>query len=1575
MTVVEFSADAPLTEPLLDYAERLCRERLQAYAAAPHDAEEHANVEQSVLAGGYAYRQVAELVQNAADAIVDDEQGGSGRIVIMVDDLGLWAANTGAPIDRAGVKALLNANASGKRAGQIGRFGLGFKSLLKLGGDIAVLSRSVSLLFDPDACRAKVRALVGLAADAPAPALRLATPLDWRAGVSSVIGADRFEWATTVVFAQLRAADARARVTEEMARFPAAFLLFLPGDVELVLKAGEVERHLRRRTDSDGALIIEDLSDPTAAAQRWRVFQTRVRINDPAALDDATSVHAREAVPLIWAAPLGNAPAVAGRFFAFFPTQTETRTLGILNAPWKLNSDRTALIPGDWNRALMQAAADFIVDNLETLAGPEDPGAILDAYPRELLTQGDTAAPLVSALWDRLERDARLPDCNGEFKPARDLFRPPVDAPELGLAWSRLADEEACATHLHPGCAATAARSGRLDQLTRRLTTAVSSSDAPCLQRTGPQPWFEHAICADPDDARPVFALVDAFARAAPGSTWDHIRDRLRMIPSSDGGLLTAPESTLSPDGAEPLRPVHPELVADPETRRILEDRFHLRDAAETDWERLLDARVAVAQQSEDWSEVWNLLRRMPWDVLDEVLGWTPVSVRSLNGWAEPDHCIRSGNLLTTSDLDDLEDDRRPLVAAWLVDEDYHRGDTAILTKLGVTGAPRLDWKQFWAAPPETDPVSSAWLAGWRRKWTEAYHVSLDRRPELTRLGPSGYKLPSGWELLVLLEGDALRRITAHLLTAAAQAGVFNLAAVTFSHNSRPGSWATAGYPHPLWALMLDRGKLAVGAGDIDFGSLLLQDIAVRASYLPGLAGQATALAALQASSGDFVSARDASAVWKDWLELAALEPTADALTELWEAAAADEVAPKQIAGCEGPVDLSGVLVSRTVRDAAAAVAAGHNSVVLSRNAGMLWVRNGARWLDDVAGVDWTPGEAGSEAILLVEAEPAVSEVLTEDARAHAALLFVATLESRIGGTATAMDWSCEADRVLVLESAYRDRSWRDRVALLLEAAAASGWISGDNALKRVLTGGVSARRRAVADADDLPGRLLAAVGGPAVLLALFDPEIQTELGGDDSRLAQVAITLFGPALFAETSIRQAMENHGLQPPQRWGGETAAAFIAEIGFPPDFAVAAGSRREPEMVVSGPLQLKPLHDYQEHVVQGLDELLAETGERRRRAVISLPTGAGKTRVAAQTAVTRTLATEAPNRLVVWIAQTDELCEQAVQCFRELWANLGPKGDNLRIVRLWGGQTNPQASERHEPTVVVASIQTLTSRMNGPGIEWLSQPGLLVIDECHHALTPSYTGLFRWLNPDATTEPEPPVVGLSATPFRGRNDDETAQLARRFDGRLLPKDQSGLFETLQDKGVLAKFRYTRLDMNTPFALTIEEERHWETFKVLPESAMERLGENRERNDLIIQAMATASEKSALVFATSVSHARKLAARLNVLGVGAAVVSGETDRSSRRWFISAFQKGDLRVLCNHSALTTGFDAPATDLIVIARPVFSPSLYMQMVGRGLRGPLNGGKSACRILTVQDNLERFSDELAHHYFEKYYID
>jgi superfamily II DNA or RNA helicase len=119
--------------------------------------------------------------------------------------------------------------------------------------------------------------------------------------------------------------------------------------------------------------------------------------------------------------------------------------------------------------------------------------------------------------------------------------------------------------------------------------------------------------------------------------------------------------------------------------------------------------------------------------------------------------------------------------------------------------------------------------------------------------------------------------------------------------------------------------------------------------------------------------------------------------------------------------------------------------------------------------------------------------------------------------------------------------------------------------------------------------------------------------------------------------------------------------------------------------------------------------------------------------------------------------------------------------------------------------------------------------------------------------------------------------------------------------------------------------------------------------------------------------VRHAEEMSARLNLAGISAAAISGSTPTVARRYFLDRFQHGEIRVLCNHSVLATGFDAPRTEMVLIARQAFSPVRYMQMVGRGLRGEKNGGTARCRIVTMVDNLGRFQDRHPYHYCQQYF--
>jgi superfamily II DNA or RNA helicase len=153
--------------------------------------------------------------------------------------------------------------------------------------------------------------------------------------------------------------------------------------------------------------------------------------------------------------------------------------------------------------------------------------------------------------------------------------------------------------------------------------------------------------------------------------------------------------------------------------------------------------------------------------------------------------------------------------------------------------------------------------------------------------------------------------------------------------------------------------------------------------------------------------------------------------------------------------------------------------------------------------------------------------------------------------------------------------------------------------------------------------------------------------------------------------------------------------------------------------------------------------------------------------------------------------------------------------------------------------------------------------------------------------------------------------------------------------------------------------------------PASAEERLALDAPRNRVLLNSIRRLPEEwTVLLFATSVDHAQTMAALLSLEGIKAAPISAMTDPSVRRHYIEQFRMGKLRVLTNYNVLTQGFDAPAVRAVYVARPTFSPNLYQQMIGRGLRGPLNGGKDEVLIVNVADNILRYGEELAFRQFE-----
>ncbi len=333
-----------------------------------------------------------------------------------------------------------------------------------------------------------------------------------------------------------------------------------------------------------------------------------------------------------------------------------------------------------------------------------------------------------------------------------------------------------------------------------------------------------------------------------------------------------------------------------------------------------------------------------------------------------------------------------------------------------------------------------------------------------------------------------------------------------------------------------------------------------------------------------------------------------------------------------------------------------------------------------------------------------------------------------------------------------------------------------------------------------------------------------------------------------------------------------------------------------------------------------------------------------------------------------------------------------------------RSKPRAQKRPEPLdgidtdlmetipIIVSSILSKAVADCAVNVSPLVQTSIDVVfirvDECHHAITPSYTNLLRWLDAEAPkpgtfAKDEPPILGLSATPFR-RNDEESQRLAKRFDKRWFPLEQEQLHARLYAKGVLAEAAYEALPSGT--ALLDEEIKRlaelpepWEgiDFENILEAINQRLAGDTQRNRRLVErikhGIKHAGERSILFFTNSVQHAEEISARLNLARISSAAISGITPRVARRYFLDRFHGGDIQVLCNHAVLATGFDAPKTDMVLIARQVFSPVRYMQMVGRGLRGEKNGGTASCRIVTVEDNLGRFQDRHPYHHCQRYF--
>lgn len=224
--------------------------------------------------------------------------------------------------------------------------------------------------------------------------------------------------------------------------------------------------------------------------------------------------------------------------------------------------------------------------------------------------------------------------------------------------------------------------------------------------------------------------------------------------------------------------------------------------------------------------------------------------------------------------------------------------------------------------------------------------------------------------------------------------------------------------------------------------------------------------------------------------------------------------------------------------------------------------------------------------------------------------------------------------------------------------------------------------------------------------------------------------------------------------------------------------------------------------------------------------------------------------------------------------------------------------------------------------------------IIIDECH--LVKPDDGMYKKVISTLGCK----VLGLTATPYRLYSSSYGSQL--RFITRTRPRTFNQLvyqvpIKTLVERGYLAKMRYFSMDLIRPEDLEANSTGADYTDRSIKREYRRNSFEGRLVE--IIKRLVVAGRKRILVFTKFTDEAERVA---KAMGSRGAYVSGETPRRERELILRSFQTQNLWVLCNVGVLTTGFDYPELDTIVMARPTRSLALWYQIVGRALRPSRN---------------------------------
>ena len=351
----------------------------------------------------------------------------------------------------------------------------------------------------------------------------------------------------------------------------------------------------------------------------------------------------------------------------------------------------------------------------------------------------------------------------------------------------------------------------------------------------------------------------------------------------------------------------------------------------------------------------------------------------------------------------------------------------------------------------------------------------------------------------------------------------------------------------------------------------------------------------------------------------------------------------------------------------------------------------------------------------------------------------------------------------------------------------------------------------------------------------------------------------------------------------------------------------------------------LFDYQKDMVMRIEKAF-----RLYRSVMAqMPTGTGKTVVLAS--VVESFLGEHPLKSVWIVAHRRELVSQIQETIERVFSNrLAEKEDG--------------SSDNLIEKPLDSSLFTLRSSLiKAMSIQWLArhydeigeEPGMIVIDEAHHALAKTYKEMWDRF-------PKAKFLGLTATPCRLNGKGFTDL----FDVLV----QSWSVPEFISKGRLATYDFVSIKSNGVTQRLIDSLQKRGADGDYQNKEMDMLLNKRPSIERLYRSFEEyGKDRKGIVYAINISHAKKIVELYQEHGIKAVAIDSKTPAAERQADIEAFKKGDIQVLVNVDIFSEGFDCPDVEFVQLARPTLSLAKYLQMVGRGLR--VAKGKKCCVII------------------------